>query len=213
MGNRHDSIRSQRIDQVGSDGKMHGTGQRQCDRALAARIVAGDGDGFDRLHDLYRDRIYRFALKRLRDPSEAEDVCQDVFLQVFRCIGSFEGRSSLLTWMFGIAHHQVCRRHRRRSLEVMSLDAPEAAEARAEQVPTDRLVDAARVLADCGRALDEKVNDSQRRVFQLRYARNYSTRAIAQELGKSNQAVKISLFRTRRTLARETADLDLVLSA
>ena len=83
----------------------------------------------------------------------------------------------------------------------------------AQDVPTDEKVEAARVLADCGRVLGEKVNDSQREVFQLRYARNYSTRAIAKELGKSNQAIKISLFRTRRTLASEMENLDALLSA
>ncbi len=213
MGNENGAVHSERINHASGAGAQDLAGQRLRDMDLVAGIVAGDDGCFERLHTLYRERIYRFALKRLGNPSEAEDVCQDVFLQVFRCAGSYEGRSSLLTWMFGITHHQVCRRHRRRSLETFSLDAPETAEASAEQVPADRQVEAARILADCGRVLNEKVNDSQRRVFHLRYARNFSTRAIARELGKSNQAVKISLFRTRRTLAAETADLAAVLSA
>ena len=60
-----------------------------------------------------------FAQKRLADATEAEDVAQDVFLALFRSIDRYEGRSSLLTWIFGIAHHEVCNRFRRRSVEAM----------------------------------------------------------------------------------------------
>ncbi len=68
---------------------------RESDQELAQRLVAGDDDAFQELDRLYRRRVFAFALKRLRDATEAEDVAQDVFLQVFRCIAKFEGRSSL----------------------------------------------------------------------------------------------------------------------
>jgi RNA polymerase sigma-70 factor (ECF subfamily) len=193
--------------------QMYLTPQRRHDMSLVADIVAGEPDAFDQLHALYRDRVFRFAMKRLRDAAEAEDVCQDVFLQIFRCIGSYQGRSSLLTWIFGVTHHQICRRHRRRSLESYSLDEPTAREPSVEQVPTDRKVEAVRVLADCQRVIDEQLNETQREVFELRYAENCTTREIAEKLGKSNQAIKISLFRSRQTLAGEANGLGALLSA
>jgi RNA polymerase sigma-70 factor (ECF subfamily) len=188
-------------------------GQRRLDMDLVDAIVQGDADSFERLHQLYRDRIYRFALKRLRDTAEADDVCQDVFLQVYKCIGSYQGRSSLLTWMFGITHHQICRRFRRRSHVAFSLDDCRSFEVAAEAVPVDQQLDATRVLESCGRILDEKVNENQRNVFKMRYAQNFSMREIAAELGKSNQAIKISIFRTRRTLAENVENLDSLMSA
>jgi len=187
--------------------------QRARDLELVREVVAGASGSFDELHRLYRDRVFAFALRRLRDAAEAEDVCQDVFLQIFKSIESFEGRSSLLTWIFGITHHQICRRYRRRTPLMLSLDAPEAAEMCADDVPSDRLVDASRALESCGRVLEEKVTEAQREVFQLHYRRNCSTRDIAEQLGKSRQAVKISLFRTRRTLSAEMASRGLLLSA
>lgn len=202
-----------RTNQGSQNAAASGGGQREADRQLAGAIAEGDPAAFDQLHALYRDRVFAFALKRLRDAAEADDVCQDVFLQIFRCIGSYEGRSSLLTWMFGITHHQICRRYRRRNLATHSLDAPEAAEVAAELVGADRQIDAKRTLERCGRVLESKVTDAQREVFQLRYAGNHSTRAIAEELGRSTQAVKISLFRTRRTLSAELANAGIPLSA
>ncbi len=187
--------------------------QRDRDLELVRQVASGDPLAFDRLHSLYRDRLYRFAVKRLRDSAEAEDVCQDVFMQVYKSIGSFEGRSSLLTWMFGIAHHQVCRRFRKRNLDAQSLDAPEARELPAEQVSADRQLDATRVFASYSQAVETKLGEVHREVFQLRYAENCSTKEIAERMGKSNQAIKISLFRSRQTLADATEGLDMLLSA
>ena len=82
--------------------------RRREDRQLVDDILAGVDGSFERLHELYATRLYRFAVKRLGDATEAEDVVQDVFLEVHRCLASLEGRSALLTWMFGIAHHQPC---------------------------------------------------------------------------------------------------------
>jgi RNA polymerase sigma-70 factor (ECF subfamily) len=213
MAKRNETAPPEQNDSQRTDTAAAGPSQREQDRGLATRVAAGDAGAFDVLHGLYRERVYAFALKRLRDAAEADDVCQDVFLQIFRCIGSYEGRSSLLTWMFGITHHQICRRYRRRNLATYSLDAPEAAEVSAETVGQDRQVDAVRALESCGRVLETKVTAAQREVFALRYGRGYSTRAIADELGRSRQAVKISLFRTRRTLSSEMASAGLSLSA
>ena len=174
--------------------------RRRQDRELVRAILSGDADSFSRLHELYATRLYRFAVKRLGDATEAEDVVQDVFLEVHRCLASWEGRSSLLTWMFGIAHHQLCRRFRRKTPIGVSVDQLEASPPLAPDVPSDRRVDAARILEVCADTLDEDVSSAQQEIFDLYYGENRSTRAIAEDLGKSNQAVKISLFRTRRAM-------------
>jgi RNA polymerase sigma factor (sigma-70 family) len=183
------------------------------DEQLVAGILAGEEGYFTLLHQRYGDRILRFAIKRLRDPVEAEDVTQDVFLEVHRCLASFKGHSSLLTWMFGIAHNQVCRRFRRRTPIMLSLDEPEAAELAAPQVPVDRQVDVARIFEQCSQVLERELTATQQQAFRLRYGENQSTRSIAHKLGKSNQAVKIGLFRSRRALARHSPDLQVALSA
>jgi len=174
--------------------------RRRQDRELVAAILSGDADSFTRLHELYATRLYRFAVKRLGDATEAEDVVQDVFLEVHRCLASWEGRSALLTWMFGIAHHQICRRFRRKTPIGVSLDRLEFSPPVALDVPSDRRVEAARILEVCAETLDEDVSKAQQEIFDLYYGDNRPTRAIAEELGKSNQAVKISLFRTRRAM-------------
>jgi RNA polymerase sigma-70 factor (ECF subfamily) len=186
---------------------------RRQDRKLVEAILGGDPDAFSELHALYSQRLYRFTIKRLGDPTEAEDVVQDVFLEVHRCLKSWEGRSALLTWMFGITHHQICRRFRRKTPIGISLDQLEASPPVAPDVPSDRRVDAARVLEVCADTLDEDVSPAQREIFDLYYGENHPTRRIAAELGKSNQAIKISLFRTRRAIEARLEEREMLQTA
>jgi RNA polymerase sigma-70 factor (ECF subfamily) len=187
--------------------------RRREDRKLADNILDGVDGSFERLHELYATRLYRFAVKRLGDATEAEDVVQDVFLEVHRCLASWEGRSALLTWMFGIAHHQLCRRFRRKTPIGIPIEELEAKAPRAPVVSSERRVDAARILEICADTLDENVSPAQHEIFDLYYGANRPTKVIAAELGKSNQAIKISLFRTRRAMEARLEEQGMALIA
>jgi RNA polymerase sigma-70 factor (ECF subfamily) len=189
------------------------TERRRLDQELVAGILEGDAESFSRLHELYAQRIFRFAVKRLGDATEAEDGVQDVFLEVHRCLHSWEGRSSLLTWMFGIAHHQLCRRFRRKTPIGVPMEQLEASPPIAPEPSLEHRVEAARMLDVCADALEEDVSDAQREIFDLYYGDGRPTKAIAEELGKSNQAVKISLFRTRRAMEARLEELEMLESA
>ena len=80
-------------------------------------------------------------------------------------------------------------------------------------MPGERRLDAARVISVCADALDEDVSDAQREIFNLYYGENRPTKQIARDLGKSNQAVKISLFRTRRAMEARLETLEFRQSA
>src|SRR5262249_57969844 len=83
------------------------------DGELVEKILQGSAAHFELLYEAYFPRVYRFALKRLRDAAEAEDVTQEVFFTVFNALGSFKGDSALLVWIFGITRNTVNRRFRR----------------------------------------------------------------------------------------------------
>jgi RNA polymerase sigma-70 factor (ECF subfamily) len=97
----------------GAPGKDDRAGPDASDEDLASRFVAGDHGAFDELVRRHRDGIYRFVRWHLGAPGgEAEDVTQDVLIEVFRCLPRYEGRSRLRTWMLGVAHN-LCRQRRR----------------------------------------------------------------------------------------------------
>jgi RNA polymerase sigma-70 factor, ECF subfamily len=82
------------------------------DAALVERACAGDAEAFGELVDRHREAVFRAALAALRDPTEADDVAQDVFLLAYRKLHSFRGESSFRTWMLTIAWRTALRRRR-----------------------------------------------------------------------------------------------------
>jgi len=186
---------------------------REEDRARVDRVLAGDPDAFAEIYEAYFRRVYAFTLKRVRDPAEAEDLTQETFVQLYRSLSSFEGRSSLLTWTFGIAHH-LCSRYYRHCSRWMvgSRDAQSFQDAPVEST-IEQYIDASRALARCDEVLESSRREAHREIFRLHYGQRKSIRTIADEVGKSNEAVKVSLRRSRAAMARNVPELDAVLDS
>jgi RNA polymerase sigma-70 factor (ECF subfamily) len=180
------------------------------------QILAGSSKHFEMLYEAYFPRVYRFALKRLRDTGEAEDVTQEVFVTVFRALQSFKGESSLLVWIFGITRNKVNRRFRgvRPRLESLDADGDGAVhQVLSREAPTDQAVDARRMLAHCEHVIETRLTPLQRRIFHLKHLRRQSIRSIAGALGKSEDAIKANLYRMRRAIADAAPGLDQILGA
>jgi len=183
------------------------------DAELVSAILSGSREHFDRLYDAYFPRVYRFALKRLGDAAEAEDVAQEVFFTVFNVLGSYQGTAPLLIWIFGITRNTVNRRFRRVRPRLESIDADNAREIAGLEVPTDRAVDARRMLKLCENLIENELTPLQRRIFHLKHLRRQSIRNIAKALGKSEDAIKANLYRMRRALSESAPGLESMLGA
>lgn len=181
------------------------------DRELVDQILAGSHEHFDLLYETYFPRVYRFALKRLRDPAEAEDVAQDVFIILMRALGSYRGQSSLLIWIFGITRNTINRRFRKPRLRLEPLEAGGALDVAGPQPATDQVVEARRVLSQCEEVIERELTPLQRRIFHLKHLRRQPIRAIARVLGKSEDAVKANLYRMRRAIAEGSHGLESLL--
>ena len=181
------------------------------DQELVKEILGGSVEHFDMLYSSYFPRVYRFALKRLGDPGEAEDVTQEVFFTVFNALKSFQGNSTLLVWIFGITRNTVNRRFRRPRPRIESLDGPDAREISSEGVPIDEAVDARRMLVRCEEVIEQELTPLQRRIFHLKHLRRQSIRSIAEALGKSEDAIKANLYRMRKSIADSAPGLEALL--
>jgi len=82
------------------------------ERGLVEMCRKGDAEAFARLVSLHESMVYNLAARLLGDAEEARDLSQDVFLQVYRTLGRFEGRSSLKTWIYRIVVNQARNRQR-----------------------------------------------------------------------------------------------------
>jgi RNA polymerase sigma-70 factor (ECF subfamily) len=185
----------------------------ESDAELVEEILAGSIDHFNLLYEAYFPRVYRFALKRLRDPGEAEDVAQEVFLTVFKALANYRGESALLVWIFGITRNTVNRRFRKARPYLESIDAPSARQLSADSAPVDRSVDARRALERCATVIEQDLTPLQRRIFHLKHLRQQSIRSIAGVLGKSEDAIKSNLYRMRISISENAPGVEAILRA
>lgn len=170
-------------------------------------LRAGDRAEFARLVETYSAAIYRLALKMLENTQDAEDILQETFIKAFRHLKTFDGRSSLSTWLYRIATNEALMALRRRKVNLVSLDEPDETLEQEQEplqvmdwccMPEQELMSAeARRYLD--RAIDE-LSLNLRIVFLLRDIEGLSTQEVEQVLGLSETAVKTRLSRARLRL-------------
>lgn len=147
---------------------------------------------FSELLDLYQERIYWHIRKMVLTHENANDVLQNTFVRVYRNIEKFEGKSSLLTWIFRIAYNESLRfleKEKKRSfqsLEDVSTYQLEALQ-QSEYFDGDELH--ARLLK-----IIEELTEKQRRVFQMKYFDELSFRQISEILEVSENTLKSSYY-------------------
>jgi len=173
-------------------------------------LINGDRDEFARLVDEYSSPIYRLGLKMLGSPQDAEDVLQNTFLNALLHISKFEGRSSLLTWLYRIAANEALMLIRRKKPEVNLDDAVNSdndEDLKPTQftdwsaLPEDKLlsVEGKRILDHAVQMLPE----SQRIVFLLRDVEELSIKETADALNLTEANVKTRLLRARLFLREQ----------
>jgi RNA polymerase sigma-70 factor (ECF subfamily) len=85
------------------------------DFELAKKAAGGDGKAFEELYRRHYRRVYALTLRMMGNPTEAEDMTQDVFLQLFNKVGMFRGESAFTTWLHRMTVNQVLMHFRKKS--------------------------------------------------------------------------------------------------
>ena len=179
------------------------------DPVLVEKIKTGDYQAFESLVNRYESKVYRLAIRMLRNPEDAEDALQETFLQVYRGLKSFEGRSTFSTWLFRLATNVCLMKIRHRETEPAKLLPLEDYLPRHEEGGhpqifdwTDRPEEALLSKESREKMLEalEKLPAEYRAVFILRDMEGFSNAETGETLGISVAAVKSRLHRARLTL-------------
>jgi len=174
------------------------------DYAVLRRVARGDQAALAELIRRHQGRLYQVAYRLLRDPLEAEDVLQEVFLKVVEHAHRFEPQASVRAWLHRItANHclnLLRRRHPQESLD--QDDAPGLASAGATPLEALEERDLSRQLEQLLEALPE----NQRRALVLKRFAGLTYQEIGEEMGLSPQAVDGLLKRARQFLKKALQD-------
>ena len=168
------------------------------DEMLLEKIAAGDRTAMHTLYARHNVRVYRFVLRMLRDTAAAEDLVSQVFLDVWRTAGQFEGRSQVSTWLLSIARFKSLTALRQRKHEdidqddVMQIaDTSDTPEASLDRSRTGAIL----------RACVAKLSPAHREIVSLVYYHEKSVEEVAGLIGIPASTVKTRMFYARKQLA------------
>jgi RNA polymerase sigma-70 factor, ECF subfamily len=168
------------------------------DEALVARVAQNDRRALQLLFGRHRQRVYRFALRLVGNAATAEDIVNEVFLELWRRAASFERRAQLSTWLLAITRNKALSALRVR------VDQP-LDEAMAEAMPDPRInaedsLQASERNALVRRCL-ERLSPAHREVIDLVYYHEKSVDEVAAIIGVPAATVKTRMFYARKRLA------------
>ncbi len=182
------------------------------DSELVTAAKAGDSDAFGQLVLRHEANVYGLCLKMLRNPEDAEDCLQEVFVKAYKALPNFREEARFSTWVYRIATNAALMRIRKKKLDTVSLDQPlELGETRVPRDVADWTTDpSSRLMNDeLSTILTQHINElppNNRIVFVLRDVHGLSTEEAAGVLGLTVPAVKSRLHRARLFLRERLSE-------
>jgi RNA polymerase sigma-70 factor, ECF subfamily len=168
------------------------------DETLLGLIASQDKDAMRLLFARHNVRIYRFVLRIVGNEATAEELVTEVFLDVWRNAGRFEGRSQVATWILGIARFKALSSLRRRTLDELDEEAVEAIEDTADTPEAAfQKTERSAILQACLRQL----SPAHREVVDLIYYHEQSIDEVARITGVPENTVKTRVFHARKKIA------------
>ena len=169
------------------------------DFVLASRAAAGEREAFAVLYGRHFQRVYALCLRLMANPADAEDLRQEVFLKLWRKIGTFRGEAAFTTWLHRFTVNQVLMHWRKRQArpeEALEERAPSTKAAPGAEPPKQTpVID--RIAIGCAVA---RLAPGYRDVFRLHDVEGYEHKEVARLLGITESTSKSQLYRARLRL-------------
>ena len=178
---------------------VKGINNAKSDYDLTQASATGDMAAFEILYERHHRRVYSLCLRMVANATEAEDLSQEVFVQLFRKVGSFRGESAFTTWLHRLTVNHVLMHFRKRGVRLeKTTDEGEISEMQDFlQAVTERPRFIDRI------ALDKAIADlppGYRTVFVLHDVEGFEHEEVASMLGVSVGTSKSQLHKARMRL-------------
>jgi RNA polymerase sigma-70 factor (ECF subfamily) len=168
----------------------------QAEEGLLVEAAQKDPTRFAELYEIHFEQVYAFIARRVGDRDAAEDLTSDTFHKALANLRRFEWRGvPFVAWLLRIAANAIADRSQRAGRELAVDDPPELSEEASADVDLEEVEHRARLFR-----LVEQLPGDQRRVIAMRFAEEKSIREIAEELGRTEGAVKQLQFRGLQSL-------------
>lgn len=168
------------------------------DPAIIQRVLGGARAEFETLVRRHNQRLFRAARAIVKSDTEAEDVLQQTWLEIYRHLGQFRGDAQFTTWATRIAVNAALAHARKQPVIAEVVDAPDP------HTPQDDVGN-----AQLGKLLEKclaELPQGSREVMVLRDVLELDTAETAAALGVSEEAVRVRLHRARAAVAASLVD-------
>jgi len=172
--------------------------QATSDEMLLEGIAGGQKTAMHVLYARHNVRVYRFILRIIGDATIAEDLVSQVFLDVWRTAGQFEGRSQVSTWLLAIARFKALTALRNRKHEDVDQDEVMAIPDSAEN--PEACMDRSQTCETLRKAVAQ-LSPAHREIIDLIYYHEKSVEEVGQIIGIPQATVKTRMFYARKHLA------------
>lgn len=177
------------------------------DRDLVAATLEGSQEAYGDLVRRYERPILGIVVRMLRNRAEAEELAQEIFLKAYDRLATYDQRRKFSSWLFKVAHNATIDHLRRRRLDTVPLETPEAGEQQLLDVlagPAEQGPEEQAVRGELVRALETALaglRPAHREVLLLRFRQGCSYEELAEITGLPLGTVKTHLHRARKHLA------------
>lgn len=176
---------------------------KEADQQLVAAVLEGNQGAFRQLVERYKDYVFTVCFRVLQQREEAEEASQDVFIKVYKTLGSFEQKSKFSTWLYTVAYRTALDKVRTRKKGNISIDQednylqiPDQENRGAEQMINTELLKAQLMAAI------RQLKPQDAAVVTLFYLKEKSIKEIVEITGLTTTNVKTKLHRTRESLRK-----------
>ncbi len=176
---------------------------KEADHQLVVEVLKGNQTAFRQLVERYKDYVFTVCFRVLQQREEAEEASQDVFIKVYRTLGSFEQKSKFSTWLYTVAYRTALDKVRTRKKGNVSIDQednylqiPDQTHKGAEQLINTELLKTQLLKAI------RKLKPQDAAVVTLFYLKEKSIKEIVEITGLTTTNVKTKLHRTRESLKK-----------
>lgn len=163
---------------------------------LLSLMAGGDKAAFAAFYRNLEKPVYKFICSKLNDPHEASDILHEVFMDVWRSAGKFEGRSAVKTWVFGIAYRKTMDHYRKTGRVSVTDEIPEIEDDSADALSCLAATEEATHVRYC---LDQLSTD-HKMAIQLAFYEDMSYGQIAQTAGTPEGTIKTRIYHAKKIL-------------
>lgn len=168
------------------------------EKTLIKKILDGDKNAVREFYEKHKERLFEFLLRKVSEKKDAEEILQDTFLSAIDSLALFSGKSSLLTFLCGIAKHEIADYYKKKRIKAIVFSRFENWQFLIDKSlrPDEQLVK--KELSLRIKSVLRKILPRYKGLIRLKYIEGFSVKEIAKKMRMTEKSVESALFRARK---------------